>query len=373
MNRIAARQCLSSVLFAMICSVSALTFVACDRDGGDKEEAQQNAPRKVPVETVPASVTSLRETIVSTSTVDSRNAVDVVAEIPGTIVEIAAEQGDTVASRQNLARISREELDLGLQTARSAVSRLEREVERLRPLYDQGILSRQQFEEAVYRLEEARTEQRRANMSASDKRVTAPTDGVIALRYVNLGQQVAAGTPLYRIVQPDDLVVHVNLPESALGKVYEGQTAYLQSDAVTSGDEFESTVEKISPVVDPRTGTVRITLGLSNAVDDEGRLTLRPGMFVKVFIVIAQRDDVLAIPRRAVARSDEGPFVFVVDGGTAVRRPIKLGVAEGTRVEVVEGLNDGDPVVVLGQDGLKDGTAVDEQPRVAAEIAADGS
>lgn len=358
------------VLLGILIALTAVT--GCDREKGDKDKEKQSAPKKVPVETVKVQRTDLRETIVSTSTVDSRNAVDVVAEIPGAVVELEVEQGDVVKAKQRLARVSREELDLGVASAKSAVSRLEREVERLRPLYEKGILPRQQFDEAVYRLEEARAEQRRANVSASDKRVTAPTDGVIALRYVNLGQQVATGTPLFRIVQPDDLVVHVNLPESALGEVFEGQTAYLRSEAIGADREFASKVEQISPVVDPRTGTVRVTLDLAETTAERGA-KLRPGMFVKAFIVTSERDGVLAIPRRAVARSDEGPFVFTVSGGTAVRRSVKLGVAEGTRVEVVEGVSEGDPIVVLGQDGLKDGTAVDEQPRAAVDPASDGS
>ena len=346
--------------------------VACDGNDGEKDKEEQGAPKSVPVETIAVAHADLRETIVSTSTVDSRNAVDVVAEIPGTVVELAKEQGDPVTKGQQLARVSREELSLGVQTAKSAVARLEREVERLRPLFEKGILPRQQYDDAQYRLEEARTEQRRANMSASDRRVTAPTDGVIAIRYVNLGQQVATGTPLFRIVQPQDLVVHVNLPESSLAKIHEGQLAYLSSDAVGE-DEFASKVEKISPVVDPRTGTVRVTLTLAD-LEPEKAAKLRPGMFVKAFIVTEARTGVLAIPRRAVSRSDDGPFVFVVSGGAASRRPVQLGVAEGARVEIVEGLTDGESVVVLGHDGLKDGTAVDEQPRgPGAAVAGDGS
>lgn len=337
-----------------------LMVAGCDNAPDADATAAQAAPRLVPVETVHAAVRDLRETLVSTSTVDSRNAVDIVAEIPGTIVELAVEQGEPVKARQQLARINRAELDLGVQSASSVVSRLEREVERLRPLYEQGILARQQFDEATYRLEEARAEQRRANLSASDKRVTTPTAGVVAVRYVNLGQQVAVGTPIFRIVQTDDLVVNVNLPEANLGRIFEGQPAYLQSEAL--GDvEFASRVERISPVVDPRTGTVQVTLAVDLGAADAPRL--RPGMFVKTLIVTQERAGVVAIPRRAVTRTDDGAFAFVVAGGTAQRRDLQLGVAEGALVEVVAGVTAGESVVVLGQDGLRDGTAVDEQLR----------
>jgi RND family efflux transporter MFP subunit len=267
--------------------------------------------------------------------------------------------------------VSREELDLSVDTAKSAVARLEREVERLRPLHEKGIVPRQQFDEAKYRLEEAKAEQRRARTAASDKRIVAPTDGVVALRYVTVGQQVATGTPLFRLVQPDDLIVTVNLPEGALSRVFEGQEAYFVSDALADGD-FRGTVEKVSPVVDPRTGTVQVTLDVDES-DEKARL--RPGMFVKTNIVTKKRDGVLTIPRRAAIRGDEGHWVFVVQDGIAHRRPVELGVSEGTRVEVTSGLAEGEAVVVLGQDGLKDGTAVDPQPKFRGDDseAGDGS
>jgi RND family efflux transporter MFP subunit len=349
-----------------------LCAMGCDRGKGEGEsDAGAAVPRKVPVETVEVERASLRDTVVSTSTVDSRNAVDVVSEIPGTVVAVDVEQGDEVTRGTRLARVSREELDLGVDSAQSAVSRLEREVERLRPLYEKGILPRQQFEEAQYRLEEAKDEQRRARTAASDKRIVAPTDGVVAMRYVTVGQQVATGTPLFRVVQPDDLIVNVNLPEAALGEIFEGQSAYFVSDAM-SDTKFRGLVERISPVVDPRTGTVQVTLDVE---ESEEASRLRPGMFVKTHIITATREDVLTVPRRAVTRGDDGHWVFVVEDGLAERRVVELGVTERTRVEVTSGVSEGEPVVVLGQDGLKDGTAVEPQPRgdSTTEKAGDGS
>ncbi len=337
--------------------IVAVALAACeDREDEKKEEA---VVRNVPVETALARKTDLRESIVSTSTVDSRNAVDVMAEIPGTVVSLQVDQGDAVREGELLGRLSREELGLGVESARAAVSRLEAEVNRIKPLYDKGIVPRQQYDEAQYRLQEAKAEQRRASLSANDRRVVAPIDGVVAIRYVSPGQQVATGTPLLRIVQPSDLLVYVNLPEAALGRAYEGQEVIVKSDALPD-ETFEAVVEKVSPVVDSRTGTVRVTIDLA---ESEGEKKLRPGMFVKTNIVTSKRDAALAIPRRAVTQSERGTYVFVVTDGIARRRDVELGVAEGTMVEVLSGVSAQEQVVVLGKDGLKDGTAVDAQLR----------
>lgn len=337
-----------------------LAFAACKGETPKKEAEEVATQRRVPVEVVEVRQGPIRETLTSTSTVDSRRSVDIVAEVPGVVVALEVEQGDSVSKGLKLAQIQRAELALGVQTAQSSVARLQSEVERLKPLFEKGVVSRQMYDEAVWRVEQAQAEQRRASTAAADQRVTTPMDGVVALRSVNLGQQVAMGTPLFRIVDPTDLIVVVNLPETALGRVYEGQVTYVESDAL-NGKRFDGKVERISPVVDPRTGTVRVTVGLESA--DSG---LRPGMFVKVNIVVEERPDALIIPRRAVVYVEEEPTVFTVRDGLAERKTVKLGVSEGADVQVLSGLEAKQPVVVLGQDGLKNGTPVDAAERKAS-------
>lgn len=343
--------------------VALLAVTACDRDEPEAEESTTH--RRVPVETVDVRKGPIRETMASTSTVESRRTVDIVAEIPGVVVGLQAEQGDQVSKGQKLAQIQRDELALGVQTAQSSVSRLQAEVARLEPLFAKGVVSRQMVDEARWRLEQAQAEQRRASTAAADQRVTSPMDGVVAMRTVNLGQQVAMGTPLFRVVDPSDLVVVVNLPETSLGRVFDGQRAYIESDAL-AGKRFDGKVERISPVVDPRTGTVRITVALETG-DTSAPVTLRPGMFVKVNIVVAEQPDALVIPRRAVVYVEEEPTVFTIKEGLAERRSVTLGVNEGADVQVLSGVEAGQPVVVLGQDGLKSGTPVDATARKATQ------
>lgn len=352
-----------------------LAFVAaCESEEELDAKARAEAAtsvRTVPVEAVVVSRRDIRETLQSTAAVDSRQAVDVVAEIPGTVVALDVEQGDEVEENQRLAQIQREELNLGAQAASTAVKRLEQEVERLRPLLEKGVVSRQMFDEAQYRVDEARGEQRRARLAVGDTRVTSPMDGVIALRSVSLGQQVATGVPLFRVVDPSDLIVHVNLPETSLSKVYEEQRAYVESEALGNVN-FDARVQRISPVVDPRTGTLRVTLEVLERVAEvdeptEGAPTierrLRPGMFVQTFIVIDERAQSLVVPRRAIRFVDQQATVFRVEDGIAIRRAVTTGIAEGSWIEVVDGLSEDDVVVVLGHDGLKDGTAVDVELR----------
>lgn len=361
----------------MALGFSLIFALGCENGEKDEEKAEAEAAsvtRKVPVEAVEVVERDIRDTLESTAAVDARQAVDIVAVVPGVVVSLDVEQGDTVKKGERLAKIQREELNLGVQAASSAVGRLQQEVDRLKPLLDKGVISRQMYDEARYRLEEARGEQRRARVAVGDTRVTTPMDGVVAMRAVNLGQQVATGTPLFRVVDPAELIVVVNLPETALGDVFEGQSSYITSEALDDA-RFPATVERISPVVDPRTGTIRVTLRIDEAEDvitEEEKQPeeaapparqLRPGMFVKTYIVTSERENALVVPRRAVTYLDDRAMIFVVESGVAIRKPVVTGIAEGSLIELREGVSSGDSVIVLGQDGLKDGTPVDVEMR----------
>ena len=119
-------------------------------------------------------------------------------------------------------------------------------------------------------------------------------------------------------------------------------------------------MERLSPVVDPTTGTIGLRLAIRHVPpqEDQPQMRLRPGMFVKVRIAIQTKENVLVIPRRSVIRRDDVTKVFVMREGLAEERQVQLGILDGSVVEVTEGLNDGDKVIVLGQDGLQNGTAV---------------
>ena len=343
-----------------------LLVPACNRPDDEDKDKKATRIRSVPVEVEKATVQTLRDTIISTSAVDARQSVDLMAEIPGSVVSLNVEQGDTVKAKQTLAKIQRAELALGVESASASVKRFKAEVERLKPLLDKGIISRQIYDEAVFRYEQARGEQKRARSAASDAILRSPFAGVVATRYVSPGQQVAVGTPVLRIVNPADLLVEVNLPEQTLATMKEGQSAFVVSDALGKTHRFQGTIEKISPVVDPRTGTVRVRIDIDDKTVAD-RPTLRPGMFVTTHIVTNERTNALAIPRRAVNFTEDGPVAFVAEADTARRVKIETGIIDGNVIEVRSGVKPGDAVVVVGQEGLKDGTPIVDESRKKTE------
>jgi membrane fusion protein (multidrug efflux system) len=152
----------------------------------------------------------------------------------------------------------------------------------------------------------------------------------------------------------------VHVPEKEFRKLAAGQTADVVVDAL-GGQHFTGRIARISPTVDPQTGTFRAEV----EVPDPSR-HLKPGMFARVNIVYERRENALQLPRTAILDADGEQSVFVVANGKAEQRRIHTGLANNGWVEVLRGLKGTERVVVVGQAGLKSGTVVkvvdDTQP-----------
>jgi membrane fusion protein (multidrug efflux system) len=144
----------------------------------------------------------------------------------------------------------------------------------------------------------------------------------------------------------------VHIPEKEFRKLAPQQPAEVVVDAL-SGERFTGVISRISPTVDPKTGTFRARV----EVPDPSR-RLKPGMFARVNIVYERREDALQLPRAAILDADGTQSVFVVVGDKAEQRPVRTGLANNGWLEVVEGLDGSEQVVVVGQGGLKTGSAV---------------
>ena len=139
--------------------------------------------------------------------------------------------------------------------------------------------------------------------------------------------------------------------EKDLSKLGVGQLALIAVEAFP-GERFDARVLRISPVIEAATGTVRVTL----AVEHRGKL--RPGMFANVFLEIDRRANALVISKEALVLESVGDTVYVLGDGVAKRREVELGYSETDAVEVRSGLEEGERVIVVGQDAISDGTPV---------------
>ncbi|MCD4750560.1 MAG: efflux RND transporter periplasmic adaptor subunit [Thermoanaerobaculales bacterium] len=322
----------------------------------------------VPVQVALVERRSISRFLQTNGTLEAEDEVDIVARTVGPITELVVEEGDMVRSGQLLARIDDREAQN--QMAIAGVTRDEAHLafQRAQTTFEGGLVSQEAFDTAQSNLRTAEVQLESAALQLAYTEIKAPFDALVAVRHIKMAQYVTAGMPLFRISDFTPLLCPIQVPEKDLGRLRKGQSAHLQVEAYP-GQDFPAKVLRIRPTLEAGTGTVAVTLEV------EGRRELRPGMFARVFLETDKRQNAIVIPREALVLDSIGDTVFVREGDIAVRRDLHLGFREGAVVEVLEGLSPGDELIVLGQDGLADGTpvAILEEKSAAAVSGDDNS
>ena len=220
-------------------------------------------------------------------------------------------------------------------------------------------LSDEEFETVRREAEETRQDAAMAQLKLSRTVVKAPFTGSILTRHLDAGATVSDGTAVFDIADLDPLYADVNVPERHIERLHPGQEVRLVADA--SAETADAKIERIAPLVDPESGTVKVTL----AVD--GRTSLRPGSFVRVLIVTDTHQQALVVPRSSLVAEGRRWHLFRVDeeGENVERIEVTRGYEEQDRVEILGVVGDGrelttgDRVVVLGASALTDGVRVE--------------
>ena len=333
-----------------------LLLAACQPDGDSRSvensnEAEDDTPA-IPVETAVATRDDIYAMYSGTAPVEAFAEAEVIAKVAGEVRQILVEEGDDVKSGQVLARLDGDRLRLELSQSEANLRKAQRDYQRNIDLKDRGLISAGDFEKIKYEKDALEASYDLARLEYSYTEIRAPIDGVISQRFIKIGNTIEVNAVTFQVTSLEPLIAYLHVPEREYRRVARGQAAVIEVDAL-QGDEFQGLVNRISPVVDPGTGTFKITV----EVFDPTR-RLKPGMFGRVNIVYDMHTQALQIPRSAIIDEPEGSFVFIVEDEIASRRPITTGYANNGHIEILEGLTGTEKVVIVGQAGLKDGSKV---------------
>lgn len=338
---------ISAAAFACV-----LVLTACQQGPGDgaKEDEEETPP--IPVETRNPVRGDVYAVYSGTAPIEAFAEADVIAKVEGVVEEILFEEGDDVAEGEILARLDGDRLRLELSESRARLNKMRRDFERNQELREKGLLSEGDFEKLRFDLEALEASFNLASLELDYTQIRAPIDGVVSERYIKIGTTIRVGDPAFRVTSFDPLVAYMHVPEREYRQIRAGQPVGIEIDAL-AGQRIVAEVTRISPVVDPQTGTFKITIEIR---DEERRI--KPGMFGRVSVVYDVHENVLQIPRSAVIEDRGNETVFVVEDGEAVRRVVQTGYGSDGMVEIADGLSDEDAVVTVGQVGLKPGAKV---------------
>ena len=338
-----------------LATILAVLVVACtgnkEKPSGGLKSGDESAP--VPVETVVLETGPIEDTLRFSATLRAETQIQILARAAGQVRARNVEEGDKIKAGEVLARIEASEQSSAVDRTDADLAQARRDLERETKANAQGLSSKQALERARFEVERLELARRDARRNLGYTVVRAPIAGTVTQRMVKYGDLVIPNQPMFEIVDFDSLVAEVFVPEKDVHTVTVGGVARLRSPS--SGQELPGgKVLRIAPVVDARSGTVKVTLDLP---DTEG---LRPGMFVDIHLVVASEDDALLLPRRALVYDNDQPYAFKLVGDNKVER-VKVSPAIEDRdfIKPASGFAPGDRVVVAGQIGLKDGAAVE--------------
>jgi len=333
-------------------SVAALLLLAgCDQSDQDPDTSDEEAAA-VPVETITPMRGDIDAMYSGTAPIEAFADAMVIAKVSGEVQEIFVEEGDEVTSGQILARLDGDRLRLESQQAEANLHKLERDFQRNLDLKAKGLISVGDFEKIQYEMEALQATFDLSQLEYGYTEIRSPINGVISQRLIKIGNTIDVNSETFHVTSLEPLISYLHVPEREYRRISARQSAQIYVDAL-QGTRFDATVARVSPIVDPDTGTFKITI----EVTDKTR-QLKPGMFGRINIVYDSRTNVLQIPRSAVIEETGRSYVFVVKNGIAEKRVIETGFAEGGNIEIVTGLGDDDEIVFVGHVNLKDGAKV---------------
>lgn len=299
-------------------------------------------------------------------------------KIAGKVDDVRFELGSRVARGDVLftlddtdivAQVQQYEASVAAAAARKRVAEQNREnasrqFERYKQLYEQGAISADTFESYKFKLDQALSEEPESNLaqmeaSLSYQRnqlantvVTSPISGEVAVKNVEVGGMVSSSTQAVTIVNLDKVKVQLPVGEQQIGKLKQGQEVKVLVPSVRE-EQFNAVIANISPAADPKTKSFLVEVKMDNPEH-----VLKQGMFAEVHIATDRKEKALTVPVDAVVARSGDNYVFTVVEGKAKENKVKAGISDGKVNEIIEGLSEGDQAIVLGQQGLINGSPV---------------
>lgn len=299
----------------------------------------------------------------------SRQSVVLRPEISGRVTHLNFRDGEPVRKGQLLVQLD-DQLPLAqVQQSRAELSIATANHNRNKDLVAQNFISQRSVEESAASLEVAQAKLALAQAGAARLKIVAPFDGIAGIRVVNVGDYLKDGADIVNIEDINAVYVDFRLPERFQSKVRKDQIASVDLDALP-GARFVAIIQAVDPLIDANGRSV----GVRGCIDNR-QLQLRPGMFARVSTVFGERDKAKVIPEEAVLPQGGRSYVIRLRPGAtpearlSERVEVKLGIRRPGRVEILEGLDEGDTVVTAGQQRIqRDGTEVRvlDIPRPAA-------
>jgi RND family efflux transporter MFP subunit len=348
-----------------------------------KQQAKPAASLRVAVPTVEISkvrMGPLSERVFLVGALKPIAQVDVVSKMTGRIDQLQVEIGDWVQKGTLIAKVDEDEVRqqvnraaAALEVAKASLSQkqtdkeiLKKELDRTVELHENQLIPRRDLDtaDARYRgaiaqeklaeaqIDQAQAELRELRVRLDNTRILAPISGLVGKRHLDNGALVNPSMAVVSMVDLSTMVMEINAPEKDLVKIRTGLEAGIVLDAYPE-QKFKGRVIRLSPILDPATRTGSVEIEVPNP-----KMMLKAEMFARVELDLGTRHNTLLVPREALVSHDQQRGVFKLQEDTARFQPVDAGITQGGEVEVISGLKEGESVITLGVNLVKNGDKV---------------
>lgn len=314
--------------------------------------AQKNASISVKVETIKSE--SVSADFIANGSFAPLQELSFSAENAGRVTQVLVKEGSVVRIGQTLAIIKGDKLSVDVQSAKATYQNALADSQRFENAFKTGGVTKQQVDQAKLALSNAKAQLDQANISFGDATIKATINGIVNKKYIEPGSVVAPGTQLFDLVNVSKLKLKVTVNENQVASLKIGSVIKVKA-SVYPDKEFSGKITFIAPMADES-----LNFPLEIEIANNANNDLKAGMYGTAHFETnaTQKTPIKIVPRTAFVGSVSNNEVFVVKDSIAKLTKIVSGRIFGEKVEVLDGLNEGDVVVTSGQINLTDGAKV---------------
>jgi RND family efflux transporter MFP subunit len=323
-----------------------------------KSDNQNNAKGMIAtsysVSIITATKKDMTDSFSQVGTIVAYNDVAVVSETSGRVVKVLAEVGDYKPAGSVLVEVDSELKEAAYKAAKVSYEKAQKDLERYEALYKEGSISDSQIEQARWSYQSTETQYIVARRQLSDTKITTPISGIVTARNVNIGSMVMGApqaTLVANVVDISRLKVKVNVAEKDVIRLKVGEKVEVTTD-VFPNSVFTGSIFSISSKGDEG-HTYPVEVVLNNS-----KQQIKAGMFGRVMFTPKISGAAIVIPRECIVGSVRNASLYVINNNVAQLRSVVAGKEIGTNIEILNGLQEGEQVVVNGQNNLSDNAQV---------------
>lgn len=330
-----------------------ILFMGCGKKEAEKTTDKTKYIDTISVEISKAAINDINVIKTFSANVEGEEQADIYSKIPERITDIKVKVGDYVKKGQLLIGIEKSGASSQFYQAQAAFLNSQRDLDRMKSLYEAGAISKQMLDGIQTQFDVSK-----ANFDAAKSTVelTAPLSGVVTAINVNVGDLASPGIVLATIAQITRMKAIFNVGESDVPGFFVSQKAdiytEMKPDLIKTGK-----ITQISKSAQVASRTFEMRATFDNTKDN----FFKPGMFCKVNVVLKTQKGSVTVPNNALVTTNNSTGIFLVQNGKSIYRDVRTGLNDGKNIEILSGIKEGDIVVTLGQNELKEGTVVKVQ------------